>query len=128
VALGAAIELLHRRAEGIDDRQLAFGIADAGDSPNGSATDDRPFDVASRAMNPNEVQGGECLASEEVDDAEVEGELMGHPDPLLNEVSERMAIRGVDVTSHDDPRAFRRQVVEFEDGSTASLRLIGDRQ
>jgi hypothetical protein len=79
-------------------------------------------------MNANEVQRGERLASEEVDDAEVEDELMGHPDPLLNEVAERMAVRGVDVTGHDDPRAFRRQVVEFEDGSTTSLRLIGDRQ
>jgi hypothetical protein len=58
-------------------------------------------------MNADEVQGGECLASEEVDDAQVENELMGHADPLLNEVSERLAIRGVDLTRDDDPHAFR---------------------
>jgi hypothetical protein len=79
-------------------------------------------------VNADEVQGGECLASEEVDDAQVEDELMGDADPLLNEVAERLAIRGVHVTGNDDPIAFRCQVVDLEDGAAASLRLISDRQ
>lgn len=126
--LGAAIEFSYGSTEVVDDRQFAPRIADAGDSLHGAVADDRPFDVTSRAMDTNEVQRGECLASEEVDDTQIENELMRHADPLLNEVSECLAIRRVDVARDDHPHAFRRQVVDFEGGAAASQRFLGGRQ
>jgi hypothetical protein len=43
------------------------------------------------------VQGRETLAVEEVDCAQIENELMRHASVALDEMSERLAIRSVNV-------------------------------
>jgi len=97
MVLRAAIKLAHRSADVVDDGQLGVGIANAQHSVDGSVGDDRPVHITSRTVDADVVQGGETLAAEKIDCAQIENELMRHAGMPLDEMSERLAIRGVNV-------------------------------
>jgi hypothetical protein len=79
-------------------------------------------------MNADEVQGGETLAAEKVDGAEIENELMRRAGVSLDEMSKCLAIRGVDVARNPDTHPFGRQAMDFEGGSAALLCLSNVRR
>ncbi len=119
----AAVKLVHRSVEVVEDRHFGFGIADSQNPIHGSIRDDYPVHITSRTMNADVVQGGETLAAEKVDGAQIENKLMGLAGVPLDEMSQCLPIRGVDVARNPYAHAFGRQVVDFEDGSAALLCL-----
>jgi hypothetical protein len=74
--LGTTIELGERGIDAVGNGQLAVRIADAQDPVNHRIAEDDPVDIPSRAMNADVVQGGEALATEEVDCPQVQHELL----------------------------------------------------
>jgi hypothetical protein len=64
--LRAAIELLRRSIEAVDNGQFGFGIADTQNSTHTSIADDCPVHITSRTVDADVMQGGEPLAPEKV--------------------------------------------------------------
>jgi hypothetical protein len=114
VVLRAAIQPVHRSADVIDNGQLGFRIAYAQNPVYHPIPDDDPVHIPSRTVDADVVQGGETLAAEKVDFAQVEDELLRGACVPLDKASEGLAIGGVYIACDGDTHALGCQVVNFE--------------
>jgi hypothetical protein len=122
--LGTAIQLVQRSVDVVDDGQYSVGIADAQDPVHHPIAEDHPVDIPSRTLNADVVQGGEALTTEEVDAAQVQDELLRDTCMELDEAGKGLAVCGVHIALDADAYARGCQVVNFEDGTAATLCLV----
>jgi hypothetical protein len=121
VVFRAAIQPVHRSAKVIDNGKLALRIAYAQNPVYHAIPDDHPVHVPARTVDADVVQGGETLAVEEVDLAQVDDELLRDAYVPLDEASEGLTISGVYFARDRDTHALGCQVVNFEHGPATLL-------
>jgi hypothetical protein len=98
VVLRTAIKLGHCSAKVDGDGQFGFRIANAQYPSDRPTADEHPIHITSRTVDADVIQGGESLTAEKVNCADIDDELLGRARVPLDEIPERLAIRGVDVT------------------------------
>jgi hypothetical protein len=122
--LGTAIQLVQRSVDVVDDGQYGVGIADAQDPVHDRITEDHPVDIPSRTLNADVVQGGESLTTEEVDSAQIQDKLLRDTCMEFDETGQGLAVCGVHIALDADAYARGCQVVSFEHGTAATLRMV----